>query len=1058
MLPIQHKVVYQKRDSSVLYINLKSDRDKFLIKNIPTNADIFGGSSITKSGSISRGITFGNNQNLGVNSSLNLELSGNISPNLKMLAVVSDNNLPIQPEGNTNQLREFDQVFIQIYNDRLKLVAGDFWLRKPKGYFTNYTKRAQGLSFENQWKQTNGNKWTTQISGALSRGKFNRQIIQGSEGNQGPYRLVGADNEPFIIVLSGTEKVYIDGKLLERGQEFDYTINYNTSEVVFTSRNQITKDSRIAVEFQYSDQNYARSILQNSTAFSSKKFDFWLNAYSEQDAKNQALQQELSLDQKKLLTEIGDSLILARTTSIDSVGFLDNQVLYELVDSLGYDSVLVFSIDENLGVYRAVFQLVGQENGDYLLDNFNALGKVYKWVAPIGGVSQGNYAPSRLLVAPKKQQMLAAGFSYRFNENWEIENETSLSVFDVNTFSRLDASDNSGFANKFKIKGGRDIGRDTLPNWRMETKGEIEFLHKYFQPIQQYRAVEFDRDWNTRNQIFEGHQLYVTAAEKFVNKKYGYLNIEGQHFGIGNDFSGYKGQFNGNWKQNGFAANWTASALSSDASGRNNYIRNKVDISQKIGKIRIGYKDDQERNVFKNTLPLETNSYQFYDYQIYLANRDSARNKYKLFYRERYDWLSDSARLKNAAKATTAGGEFTFLNLKNQRLNIVTSYRQLEINDPNLISQTPENSLLGRLDYEIRAWKNAFTFNNFYEAGSGLELKREFLYIKVNDGQGVYTWNDYNSDGIKDLNEFEIAQFIDQASYIRVFTPSNEYVKTFSLELNQSIFWRPERLWASKKGLLKHVARFSDQARFRVNKKTTGLKGVEAFNPLDGSVRDTNLISTNTSIRNTVFFNRTSNVFTAQYNYQDVRSKTLLASGFDARSNKFNGIKGRLNIKKIFSIEYEYQRGTKLVEADYTSGRNYNLNYFFHQPSLIYQPSTKFRISVEGRYTEKKNSFDLGGENAYLGELGTALKYNQQQKGSLQANFKTVNITFAGDPNSALGFELLEGLKSGVNYTWTFGYQRSISKNLQISIQYNGRKSEENKAIHSGGMEVRAFF
>ncbi len=53
---------------------------------------------------------------------------------------------------------------------------------------------------------------------------------------------------------------------------------------------------------------------------------------------------------------------------------------------------------------------------------------------------------------------------------------------------------------------------------------------------------------------------------------------------------------------------------------------------------------------------------------------------------------------------------------------------------------------------------------------------------------------------------------------------------------------------------------------------------------------------------------------------------------------------------------------------------------------------------------------------------------------------------------------MLESLKTGNNYTWNLGYQRSISKNLQISVQYNGRKSETNKTIHSGGMEVRAFF
>jgi hypothetical protein len=174
---------------------------------------------------------------------------------------------------------------------------------------------------------------------------------------------------------------------------------------------------------------------------------------------------------------------------------------------------------------------------------------------------------------------------------------------------------------------------------------------------------------------------------------------------------------------------------------------------------------------------LEPNSYQFFDYQFYVANGDSTKDQFKIFYRERYDRISDSTILQSAAKARTAGGEMKITRWKDHSLNLVGGYRQLEILDAALIQQTPENSLLGRIDYEMKLLKGAITFSNFYEVGSGLEQKREFLYIQVNDGQGIYTWIDYNNDGVKDLNEFEIAQFIDQASYIRVFTPSNEYVK-----------------------------------------------------------------------------------------------------------------------------------------------------------------------------------------------------------------------------------------------------------------------------------------
>jgi hypothetical protein len=63
-----------------------------------------------------------------------------------------------------------------------------------------------------------------------------------------------------------------------------------------------------------------------------------------------------------------------------------------------------------------------------------------------------------------------------------------------------------------------------------------------------------------------------------------------------------------------------------------------------------------------------------------------------------------------------------------------------------------------------------------YETNSGSIAQQEFTYLEVAVGQGVYTWNDYNNR-IQELQEFEVAPFIDQAKYIRVFLPNRVFCK-----------------------------------------------------------------------------------------------------------------------------------------------------------------------------------------------------------------------------------------------------------------------------------------
>ena len=76
-------------------------------------------------------------------------MDGKLDDNLFVSAVITDQNIPYQPEGNTQQIRDFDNVFIKLYNDKFDLTVGDIVLQQPEnaGYFLRYFKNIQGAQF-----------------------------------------------------------------------------------------------------------------------------------------------------------------------------------------------------------------------------------------------------------------------------------------------------------------------------------------------------------------------------------------------------------------------------------------------------------------------------------------------------------------------------------------------------------------------------------------------------------------------------------------------------------------------------------------------------------------------------------------------------------------------------------------------------------------------------------------------------------------------------------------------------------------------------------------------
>ena len=1024
------------------------------IINTVNSNNLFQGTKLNRTGSISRGLMVGNNQDFSLNSNLNLQLSGMISPTMKILASVTDDNIPIQPQGNTQQLQDFDKVFIEVSDQKWKLTAGDFWIKNKDSYFLKYHKRGQGIHLKNKIIGNNNIEIDVENSASISKGKFGRNVIQGIEGNQGPYRLYGNENESFIIILSGTENVYIDGVLLKRGQNNDYIIDYNTSEISFTANTLINKDKRIIVEFQYSDKNYARSLLQSSTTIKKNNSSFYIHGYGEQDSKNQPLQLDFDLLDRQTLENIGDNIDLAIGSGIDSVDFNQATNLYQKIDSLGYE-VYQYSTNEQLAVYMLTFSNVGQGNGNYKIKENNALGKVFEWIAPdtisFGSIiKNGDYSPIKKLVTPKKRQIISLGGKTIWSGN-SLSYELSTSNMDLNTFSAINNEDNIGFAGLVNFEN-----KNTLKEkWELNQQYRIESISKDYRRIERFREVEFERNWNIQNLITRKDQLLSSAKINLKHLENGLFQYQLNSYFIKDEFNGYKNDFKIKWDKK-VNLNFDGSLMNSDGQFNTSFLRHKTDLFIPIKGFKLGFKDINENNQFFIADTLSNNSYRFYDWKVYIENYDSTKNRIQFFYQERYDWFKDRSILKKATKAISPGLMVGISSRKNFNLNYSLAYRMLQ-SDSSLTNILPENSLASRLNYNLKLLKGGINTNSFLEIGSGLELQKEFIYIEVPAGQGVYTWIDYNDNGIKELNEFEIAAFSDQATYIRVFTPNNNYVKIYSFQYNQNLNIDFKRIIDGKTMVEKFLNKFYNQTAVNTHKKTNDLDLQTLLNPLVNA--DSPIIQQmSNSLRNSLFFNRSSSKYSVELVTQLFANKNLLINGTDFISTNKDQIKFRWNMNKSFMLNSQLTKEIKKNSSTYMTNRNYDIENIEINNRISFQPNTLFRVALNGRYSEKRNSIEYGNEKAFINDIGIELRRSKRDKGLLNGELHLVNINYNGESSSTIGFEMLEGLQLGKNITWKLGFQKNMSNNIQISINYNGRKSEENRAIHTGSMQMRAFF
>jgi hypothetical protein len=1006
-------------------------------------------------GSITRGITVGNNQNAVVNSELDLQITGKLGDDISIRASIQDANIPTQQGGYSQSLDEFDQIFIELYGKNWNIRAGDIDLQNNNSYFGRFTKKVQGISLGGTLDHKDGSKTSVFASGALVRGVFQRSQFLGQEGNQGPYKLVGPNGELFILIVSGSERVFVNGLLLKRGENEDYVIDYNAGELKFNPTYPINANMRITVEYQFTDRNYTRFVGYGGGNYSSDKLDLGAYVYSESDAKNQPLQQNLTEEQVAILGLAGDNMDLMNAPSAVPDTFSENKILYKKEDFNGTE-IFVFSIDPEDELFNVRFSLVGDNMGNYVISEESSINRIFKFVPPMGLIPQGNYEPIIRLNAPEKLQIGGVNGSYHPSEKTRIDFELAGSVNDLNLFSTLDDANNEGFGTRIAAKQTVLKSVDTL---KVDAFGSLDYINKDFRTVERLYNIEFNRDWNLEMPM--GDQRYVTTGASIQHPKFGGGQYEFQNLNFSENFTGIRHVLTSAVRFSKLRVFVNASYLNSESDLlKSKFSRVNSGAVYDMNKSWVGAKFNSEDNQIKAiaTDSLTPVSQKFNAYEVFTGVGDSTKVYGTIGYRYR---VNDSVRFNVLNRVNRSHDYYMksrLLNTQNTQLSLFTNYRVLNYDrdpmDSLRAAVADEKNLNARLLYSQSLWKGGVRLNTAIESNSGVIPQQEFTYVQVEPGQGIFTWIDYNNNGVQELNEFEIAQFQDQAEYVRILLPNQVFVKIRNNKFSQILTLNPQQ-WGNTEGFKKVLSRFYNQTSYVIDRKIARSSDIADINPFKDGGDDQ--FGLNLNFRNALFFNRGKQRYTTSYTYVSSSGSNLISLGLQESKLESHQLNFNHKFLEVWLLSLKGSLGNNQSISENFENRNFDLDSYQMNPKISYLLNRQTRFDVFYQFLNKENML---GEMEVLDQqkIGFSFAYTNMQKISISGEFNYIDNAFSGSSFSPVAYTMLEGLQPGTNFTWNVLFQKRITKYLDANFSYFGRKSETTSTIHTGTIQLRAYF
>lgn len=1048
--------------------------------------------AIQTRGSITRGVVAGSDRDVSVTSALRLSLEGEVSPGVRLRAALTDEDTPILPEGTTRQLSDLDRVFVEVQSAAVRARLGDVDLTLPGTRFAPLARQVQGAVAEVELPAlglVRGGR--VLASGSATRGRFRSQDVPAIEGVQGPYRLEGEAGEAFVIVVPGSERVYLDGRLMERGAGADYTVDYATGEITFTPTRLITAERRITVDFEYTSGGFTQTLLAGAADIDLGRGDeprgrLGLRIYREADALGSVTDLGLTDDDLDLIRAAGDRDVLVPGEQRVPFDAESPFVLYTRRDTLADgDTVSVFvpATPSDEDVFRVRFSRLGAGQGSYRRAGAARNGIFYEYVGP----GRGDFVPFRILPRPASRTLVDVNGQAELVPGLVAFGEWARSVDDGNTLSEFGDADDGAGATEVGVRlAGVEVAGGALT-------GEVVRRDRSdaFRPLDRIRDVDFNRGWNlARGGTPFGSRLdtlgeAVTEGGLRWARDGADVEVGGGRLAIAG-FVSTRAALDATVGRplgttlavEGAIAETGGSGFLVDQLGRGQFRRGLAVGATRWGAVRPSLAVEHERRQQDGGLrqdSLLTASYGFWALRPGLAAAvGRAEGEATVEYRREAEPLGPTGTeaLADAAEAVTVEASGRLRGATLQTEGRVAYRRKRYGEDFRLLGRQDAESVAIRSATRASLAGGALDGRLVYDALTERAPILQETYVLVGQDLGEYVWRDGEGepragepDGVAQLDEFFPETTPLEGTYLRTFVPGTDLVPTVGVGLGLRLDARPGRL-AEGEGPLANMLR-AVALRTTVDlRERTRERDVLRVLLLDPSV----LQSTAGGAEAGTVDGRLR-VEQEVRLFPDLPDRGVRLVGDHARSTSrlAAGLETRL-IQNVRAEAFAPLAGTvdgrlavvasrRRTRSEAFASRTYDLRSLGVEGSVRWTPSERVTVSLAPTLADRSDALAGPGRptGAFVARVPAEVRWTRSGRFTAAARAEVSAVSLRGDGTGGLAlFELTDGRGPGTSGLWGVDAQIGLTDRLRGSVVYDARAPAQGQLIQTLRVQVSA--